>query len=1119
MKRLSLILTILLMISGCVRPTPKFETDSTPEPSADIDVENINFSGEEWYDQMEVFAINREPARASFMPYDTAERALTAERSALDELDRTSSPYVQSLNGSWSYYYADKPSARLKHLSGHEADYYWEDWNTDGWDSITIPSSIQTLKNDDGSFRYEPPIYVNLTYPWLNYEAIQYGGQGQPMAPTQFNSVSHYKREFTLNETMRNRNVFVRFDGVESAFYLYINGQRVGYSEDSYTPAEFNITSYLKEGVNTIAVEVYRWSDGSYFENQDFIRLSGIFRDVTLYSKDDVEIRDVFAVSSLQEDGRRAELNIEADLRNLSQQPQSGYSLTVDLLDSASEQSVLNQPVTLNSEQLEVRNSWDQNGTRLNLQLSLDDPQLWSPDKPNLYHLILTLKKPDGTVAEVILQRIGIREIKTEVIDGVSQILLNGSPLLIKGVNRHETDMLTGRALSKEAVITDLTMMKAYNINALRTAHYPNQTLTYDIADEIGLIIVDEANIESHIGEKELGVPGNNPLYTPLILDRTGSMVERDKNHVSVLFWSLGNESTYAEYEMNSDYPFYVTSQWVLHRDPSRLRVYERDNRIGKTRETSMVDVVSSQYWSTEEVAAYAKKNKNAFFQSEYAHAMGNGLGNLKEYFELYRKLPQVQGGFIWDFIDQTIVTRSAETDSEIYGYGGDWGETIHDADFCGNGLVNADRTPSAEMAEVKKVQQDIQFTLGKDGKLTLINEFPATNLSEFDIEVRFTRNGEPFDSYSLTSQQTNVEPLSSAEITIPIPKWNSQNDLILMEVSAAYKEDQNWANVWGGHQGEELAFEQWVLQEKTPDTALNYEGMLDVVQENGRITLSGITADNQPFEIVINASTLQILSYRLKGQTLITEGPLPSFMRAPLSNDPEFSEVLKDQQIVWDKLVISDQTQDAAHPQLTVTGSGVMKASGIEAALKMVFSPSGEVLIEAEMKIPSVKSVKELARVGLQFSLDPSVTEFQLLGRGPEENYPDRNTGTRIGLYTGKIADQFNPQLLKPQDSGNKTEVRELTLSRSDAVGLKLTFSEPLGVNALVYDENCLEQAAHLAACTVSDHVTLHLDIAQRGLGNGSYGPGPLDDYVIKQNQTYSWSMRISPLTSNSPG
>lgn len=1102
-----------LILGGCSSKMDQFvEPQGTPRPSIEPLPTDTSFAGEEWYDQMEIWQLHREPARASLTPYPSSQQTLLAETSALDEISAASSSRIQSLNGRWAFYYAAKPADRLKNLAGYDAQWYWEDWDTADWDQIDVPSNVQTQRKEDGSFRYEPPIYINQIYPWLNYEAIQYGAQGQPVAATAVNSVGHYKREFTLDEGLQNKHVFLRFEGVESAFYVYINGQQIGYSEDSYTPAEFNITPYLKEGVNTIAVEIYRWSDGSYFENQDFIRLSGIFRDVTLIAREDVEIRDLFVQSELSENYDQAQVQVDVDLRNLSQQLQAGWTLEMELIDQ--NRTVFNQPLKLEIPELPVLETTEnQTGATLSAHFTIDQPKLWTPDQPHLYSLVLTLKNAEGEVMESVGQRIGLREIEVQTVDGLQQMLLNGKPLMLKGVNRHETDPVKGRALGAQEIITDLKLMKAYNINAFRTSHYPNHPLTYDVADELGLIIVDEANIESHIGEKELGVPGNNPLYNGLILDRTVSMVERDKNHASVLFWSLGNEATYHEYEMNENYPFYNTSMWILQRDPKRLRVYERDNRIGDTRETSMVDVISSQYWTLDQLKDYAKKNKHAFFQSEYIHAMGNGVANLAEYFALFKTYPQLQGGFIWDFIDQTILTSDPATGQFYYGYGSDWGTPLNDGDFCGNGLVNADRTPSAELEEVKKVQQDVSFNYdSKKRQLTLTNEFLATNLNAFAVELNFYQNGTLFHTAALSEAEKALPPGMTKTIDITLPDSDSNADVIL-EIDVKYSQDQSWANAYGGKQGDILAFEQFVLQEGMPAAPVSSDLPLTVSEQEGKWTIQGRTEQNQDFEILLNPAKMEIEAYRLGDQTFLTSGPQPSFYRAETSGDPQFSEAVRQagKAVEYKSPSIQPKEENGEVKQLTIKASGTINEFNTGLETEITIQGNGQVAVTMMMKVPSKEKVGPLARAGLTLSLDASLNEIRYDGRGPQENYIDRHTGSRLGQWTAKINDFYNDQLLKPQDSGNRTEVRSLTLN-GETNALTLMFDEPVGMNIMTWDELSLASAAHLKDAQKLDQPLLHLDATQRGLGNGSWGAEPLKEYQIKQNQTYTVSFQIKP-------
>lgn len=543
-----------------------------------------------------------------------------------------------------------------------------ENWDTSGWDDIKVPSSIQTIKDADGNFKYEKPIYVNQRYPWQNYENVSLGAN--VTAPTVNNSVGQYKRTFTVPSDWDGRDVFVSFEGVESAFYLYVNGQRVGYGEDSYTTDEFNITSYLKKGENTIAVEVYRWSTGSYLENQDFIRMSGIFRDVNLYSKAKVEMRDLFVKTDLDKNYKDATLTLDADIRNLGDDTAAGkkYTVSADLYKIDGKTKVWSEPMvieaTVPAAKENVAEKADDKGATFRGSKQVTNPDKWFADTPNLYMLLVQLKDENGNVIETTVQRVGFRKISKADINeaGQEQVQINGEKIMFRGTNRHETDDQDGRAISKEDITTDLKMMKQFNVNAIRTSHYPNNPYMYGLADELGIYICDETNAESHIGATSSNIPSGYPIWNTSVMDRTQNMVERDKNHPSVVIWSLGNEATYQAYNMDENYCFYNSTQWILQRDPSRIRKYERDNRYTKgDRTKSMVDIYSSQYWGVDSVKSQVTNtgNKLPYIQSEYAHAMGNALGNFKEYWDIFRNYPNAQGGFIWDWIDQSGFYKS----------------------------------------------------------------------------------------------------------------------------------------------------------------------------------------------------------------------------------------------------------------------------------------------------------------------------------------------------------------------------------------------------------------------------------------------------------------------------
>ncbi|WP_261131973.1 glycoside hydrolase family 2 TIM barrel-domain containing protein [Bacillus sp. Marseille-Q3570] len=555
----------------------------------------------EWNNNPETFQVNREPAHATLMPYKDVKSALKG--------DRTKSTHYKTLNGKWRFHWAKNPDER-------PVDFYEEDYDVTGWDKIEVPSNWQL----EG---YDYPIYTNITYPWTGYEQPE-----PPKAPTLYNPVGSYKRTFTVPGNWNGEKVYISFQGVESAFYVWVNGKKVGYSEDSYTPAEFDITKYLKKGKNTIAVEVYRWSDGSWLEDQDFVRLSGIFRDVYLYSTPQVHMRDFAVKTDLDESYENATLNTEVIVTNNGNQTDELYTIEGTLYD-ADQKKVSESPVEMQIDfdgKSEVTVDKDQ---------LFKDPLKWSAEHPNLYTFVLALKDKNGKIVETMSTKVGFREF--ELKDG--QMLINGKPIILKGVNRHETDPDSGRAVTEESMIKDIKLMKKFNINAVRTSHYPNQPRWYELADEYGLYLIDETNLESHGARGQL--PASDPQWLPASMDRLKSMVERDKNHPSILFWSLGNEA-------GSGNTFKEMADWVHEKDPTRLVHYEGDNR--------WTDVESHMYPSVEGVENWAQTHpERPYILCEYAHAMGNSVGNLYQYWDVIDKYDNLQGGFIWDWVDQGL--------------------------------------------------------------------------------------------------------------------------------------------------------------------------------------------------------------------------------------------------------------------------------------------------------------------------------------------------------------------------------------------------------------------------------------------------------------------------------
>lgn len=1318
---------------------------------------DAQFKGEEWYDQVATVEVNREPAHASFTPYESLDKAMKNEKSVLDE-DASPSEYFETLNGEWDFKFAQKPDLREKAARGVAAANYKENWVTSSWDKIQVPSSIQAVKKEDGSFKYEKPIYTNQTYPWANYETVVYGDiNNPPVAPTVNNSVGQYKRTFTVPSKWDGREVFVNFEGVESAFYLYINGEKVGYAEDSYTTDDFNITSYLKRGQeNTIALEVYRWSTGSYLENQDFIRYSGIFRDVNLYSKAKVELRDFFVKTELDDNYENAVLTLDADVRNLGLASAAGknYTVEADLYEVDSDTKIWSEPMKMSVQVPPVKGTVaekaDDKGVTVTASKDVVNPKKWFADTPNLYRLSIQLKDETGKVVETAVQRVGFREIDRVDINeaGQEQAQINGEKIMFRGTNRHESNLDTGRAITKEDIKTDLLTMKQYNVNAIRTSHYPNAPYTYALADELGIYMCDEANVESHKGATESQIPSAFPIWNTSVMDRTVNMVERDKNHASVVIWSLGNEATYQTYPKNESYTFWNTTQWILERDPSRLRKYERDNRSVKgDRSQSMVDIQSSQYWSVGSMEGNVtnKANKLPYIQSEYAHAMGNGLGNFKEYWDVFRKYPNAQGGFIWDWIDQSLRTKTSDAaqyyveddytgkrtlidgtliegqngtkalkgsysinggeklaaksnsmtldvwvkpnetfsatkgdqaficrgekgfnikikntgkieffvdgwtagladptlpsnftdgkwhritgvltaagkygvyydgellgtevtrtttlpaydaaggtpigigydpeytrkfdgaidrvsilkraltpaeikstmsgmdaiapadymyttdysndktgqlevkEEEFFGYGGDWGETVTDNDFCGNGLVNADRTPSAELNEVKKAHQEVSFYddgKANTGEVRVVNEFLNTNLNEYNINWTLSENNEVIGSGSLTEDQKNIAAQSESTIKLAdFPKVSAtKNANYILNLSVTLKEDQSWAGLYGGHEGQEIAFEEFELGYKAekPQPVLDAGSMdafsVDESSEN-EIIITGTTAKagGKPFEIKLDKTTGYISGYSVDGNKILESGPVPNYWRAKLSNDPAFTDAMKN---AADTFRINSEgiTVNKSSKSIVINVPGTITGLSSANNIDYTIYANGDIVVTNTFTPATNTAVSaEIARIGMKMEVPAGYENISYYGKGPDANYVDRNTGSKMGIYKSTVTERFENKIIKPQENGNRTGVRWTTLTNDQGQGIMVTAENEMESGALHYKAEDLARYKHPYQVPQLDSTILTVDLMQRGLGNASCGPGPLGQYLISSGKTYTHTFRISPLT-----
>ncbi|MBD0833779.1 glycoside hydrolase family 2 TIM barrel-domain containing protein, partial [Aestuariibaculum sediminum] len=706
----------------------------------------------------DVIKMNKLEARASFFPYSSLELAKERKLSKAEN-------YLL-LNGIWKFNYCESPELR-------PLDFYKQDFDISGWNSIKVPANWEV----EG---FGIPIYVNATYPF------QKGKVTPPDIPDGHNPVGSYKRTFELPNNWEDKDVIIHLGAVKSAFYIWINGEKVGYSQGSKLPAEFNITNYVTPGNNSIALEVYRWSDASYLECQDFWRISGIERDVYLYARPQVQIADYFSKAGLVNNYTDGDFNLNLDLKNISSKKQKG---TVEVILSKSGQDVFTS-----SSEYELTENGD---TDLLFTKIIKDVKSWSAETPELYELSIVLKDKKGNTLEAISRKLGFRT--SEVKGG--QYLLNGKPILFKGVNRHEHDPNTGHVISQEDMLKDIKIFKAFNINAVRTCHYPNDPYFYELCDRYGIYVVDEANIESHgMGYALHKTLANNPLWLKAHLERVERMVERDKNHPSVIIWSLGNEA-------GNGYNFYKSYLLAKKLDSTRPTQYERAEHEWNT------DLFVPMYDTPQGVEDYAKNEDftKPLVQCEYAHAMGNSMGGFKEYWDLYEKYDKLQGGFIWDFVDQGI--KTVKNGREIYAYGGDFGPegTPSDNNFLNNGLVQPDRTPNPHIYEVKYVHQNVKFyenDLSK-GLINIKNWYFFRNLSNYQLSWEVLENGKVVETGSIE----NIITKPQTERTIHIPyktKFKSDAEYFL-NINVQLKQNEPLLAV-----GYTIAYEQFQLQKAT---------------------------------------------------------------------------------------------------------------------------------------------------------------------------------------------------------------------------------------------------------------------------------------------------------------
>jgi beta-galactosidase/beta-glucuronidase len=1039
----------------------------------------------DWQDP-QVVGRNKERGHVPLVPYPDEATALADDRSA--------SPYFRLLNGPWRFHLAPNPASA-------PADFHLPGFDDSAWDTITVPGNWQLQG-------YDKPIYTNVRYP--------FPVDARLTVPADDNPTGSYRRTFTIPEEWSGRRIFLLFEGVDSAFHLWVNGQEVGYSQDSRLPAEFDITPYVKPSENTLAVRVYRWSDGSYLEDQDFWRLSGIYRDVYLYAVPGVHVRDLALRTTFDAAYQDAILGIRAHVRNATPERATGHVLTVKLLDPAGRPVPISAPpgwkvVSFHGDwQAFVEPSplqsldimpWDE--VVLEAAIPVEHPQQWSAEQPHLYTLLLTLLDPAGQVVEVQTSKVGFRQV--EVRNG--QILINGVPVRFGGVNRHEHDPDTGHTVSVESMIQDIKLMKQFNINAVRTCHYPDDPRWYDLCDRYGLYIIDEANIESHgLWDR----PTKDPRWITAFMERGIRMVERDKNHPCVVIWSLGNESGYGPNHA-------ALAGWIHEYDPTRPIHYESATGWRTYRgpdDARPIDILSVMYPPIDRLVEMAETpgETRPLIMCEYAHSMGNSTGNLKEYWEAIRAHRRLAGGFIWDWVDQGI--RQVTPEGQVwFAYGGDFGDQPNDANFCINGLVAPDRQPHPGLWEYKKMLEPVwvePVDLDK-GQLRIHNRYNFTDLSGLEISWRITADGQVLQEGTLPRLST--PPGGSDVVTVPFHKPDlAPGTEYWLTLSFTLAEDALWAS-----RGHEVAWAQFKLPFQVPQAAVLLPANMPALHLNE--SREAITVEGAGFRLVFSKEGGTIASWQYGERELLCAGPVLNIWRAPTDNDEgqPWSEQSAD---AWrkagldrlqhhvKKVSVQQPSPQAVQIEAQARVCAADCPAGFECDYRYTIYGSGDVVLETHI-MPD-QGLPPLPRLGLRLCLPGIYNTFTWYGRGPHETYCDRKEGAQIGVYSGTVDEQYHPYIM-PQETGNKTDVRWAALTDPAGAGLLAVAMPLMEVSALHFTAEDLTRARHTYELKRRDEITLNLDYKQSGLGGASCGPGTLPQYLVRPEET-RFSVRLRP-------
>ncbi len=1020
----------------------------------------------EWWNDVSVCSVNKVVPRTNVIPYQ--------DENGIANLEYRQSPYYQCLNGNWKFNWVERPADKPK-------GFYVEGYDVTSWGSIPVPGNWEM----NG---YGVPVYVNQTNEFPS---------NQPYAPTEYNPVGCYVHDFNVPAEWDGRNVYINFGAVKSAMYLWINGQFVGYSEDSKTPAEFDITPYLKKGENRLAVEAYRFSDGSYLECQDYWRMSGITRDVFIYSKPKTNVYDFFVKAGLDRNYSRGTFAISIDVNYAKVPSKLNVEVEINSREGARRKINVIYNKTLKKKEL-LQNQKREGLSTVSFKEFVELVEPWSAEKPNLYDMTIRLKDKKGKVIEVVGSKIGFRT--TEVRGG--QFLVNGKPVLVKGVNRHEHDGFTGQTVTRELMEKDILMMLENNINTVRTSHYPVDVYWYELCDKYGLYVIDEANNESHAQGYEKESLAKDERWIESFKYRCNNMVGRDKNHPSIIIWSLGNEC-------GNGVCMYEAYDMVKKLDNTRPVINERSLYDSNN------DIIGIMYASQSYIENFAENKTDSlnrpFIMVEYLHAMGNSCGGMQDYWDIINRYDQLQGGCIWDWCDQSIVMTDKEKGVKWYAAGGDLGELEgigNDDSFCCNGLVTSDRIPHRHLEEVKKIYQNITVVpvdINK-GAFEFKNNFFFRKLDEFEVTYTIYTNSKVIKTDRLI---LNADPQSSVKMPVPMPKVRlNPNEECFIEFSFREKDAHALLKP-----GTEIAYEVFKLDlASTAGIPLKNIPAVDVVIASDL----KVTVSNKDFSFVIDKGLPTSFIY--KGEELLAGAIKPNFWRAPTLNDDVDHNALPK----WLNANLND---------LTIVPRDIKadKVNGSKAVVTVLLdfnNDNGETILSTEQvyeingygdvviatNVQPNQVVTTFPKIGTQLLMPLQYNKVRYFGKDTE-NYPDRNSSGKIRLYERNAKDFFELHE-EPQDNGNHSDTRWLAVSNAEGNGMFFTSNEHFNFSIYQYSDENLSVAERINQMELADYWTVNVDYKQAPLGTATCGPGALEKYLIK-NDNYEYTIRLRPFTA----